>query len=85
MERAHCNTFVENIANFTAATKYKIPSAFALDLFGFGVYTFPPGAAGARSFHDPLEGTETRTEVINRDRSLKTPAPALSPVQCHSP
>jgi hypothetical protein len=35
------------------------PSAFALDLFGFGVYTFPPGAAGAMSFHDPLEGTET--------------------------
>jgi hypothetical protein len=34
-------------------------SAFALDLFGFGVYPFPPGAAaGALSFHDPLEGTE---------------------------
>src|SRR2546421_6220498 len=36
------------------------PSAFALDLFGFGVYTCPLGAAGAMSFHDPLEGTETR-------------------------
>ena len=35
------------------------PSAFALDLFGCGVYTFPHGAAGALSFHDPLEGTET--------------------------
>ena len=32
--------------------------AFALDLFGFGVYPFPPGAAGAMPFHDPLEGTE---------------------------
>jgi hypothetical protein len=29
-----------------------LPSAFALDLFGFDVYTFPPGAAGARSLHD---------------------------------
>jgi hypothetical protein len=35
-----------------------IHSAFALDLFGFSVYTFPQGAAGALSFHDPLEGTE---------------------------
>jgi hypothetical protein len=35
------------------------PNAF-LDLFGFGMYTFPPGAAGALSFHDPLEGTETK-------------------------
>src|SRR5712692_204255 len=35
------------------------PSAFSLDFLGFGVYTFPPGAAGAMSFHDPLEGTET--------------------------
>ncbi len=34
-------------------------SAFALDLLGFDVYTFPPGEAGAMSFHDPLEGTET--------------------------
>ena len=32
--------------------------AFALDLFGFGVYTSPPRAAGAMLFHDPLEGTE---------------------------
>src|SRR5438270_10619808 len=37
----------------------RLPSAFALDLFGFGVYTFPQGVAGAMSFHDPLEGTET--------------------------
>ncbi len=36
-----------------------VPTAFALDLFGFGRYTFPLGAAGAISFHDPLEGTET--------------------------
>ena len=35
------------------------PSAFALDLFGCGVYPFPPGAPGSMSFHDPLEGTET--------------------------
>src|SRR5205823_10284052 len=33
-------------------------NAFALDLCGCGVYTFPPGAPGAMSFHDPLEGTE---------------------------
>ncbi len=36
-----------------------LSSAFAFDLFGFGVYTFPQGVAGAMSFHDPLEGTET--------------------------
>jgi hypothetical protein len=35
-------------------------NAFALDLFGFGVYTFPQGAAGAMSFHDSLEGTEIK-------------------------
>ena len=35
-----------------------LPNAFALDLFGFGVYPFPQGAPGAMSFHDPLEGTE---------------------------
>ena len=34
------------------------PNAFALDLFGCDVYTFPPGATGAISFHDPFEGTE---------------------------
>jgi hypothetical protein len=37
---------------------YDCLSAFALDLLGFDVYTFPPGAAGAMSFHDPFEGTE---------------------------
>jgi hypothetical protein len=47
------------------------PSAFALDLFGFDVYTFPPGAAGAKSFHDPLEGTETST----RDPPMPPPPP----------
>ena len=36
-----------------------LPSAFAFDLFGFSVYTFPLGVAGARSFPDPFEGTET--------------------------
>ena len=41
---------------------YKHPGAFALDLCGFGVSTFPQGAAGANSFHDPLEGTETSGE-----------------------
>ena len=39
------------------------PSAFALDLFGFDVYTFPRGAAGAMSLLDPLEGTETRQSL----------------------
>src|SRR5437016_5385252 len=39
------------------------PSAFALDGFGFGVYTFPPEAVGALSFDDPLEGTETNKET----------------------
>ena len=38
---------------------YVVPSAFALNLFGFGLYTFPRGAAGAMSFSGPLEGTET--------------------------
>ena len=33
-------------------------SAFALDRLGCGVYTFPPGAAGAMSLSGPLEGTE---------------------------
>ena len=40
--------------------KDSVPSAFTLDLFGSGEYTSPLGAAGAMSFHDPLEGTETR-------------------------
>jgi hypothetical protein len=35
------------------------PGAFALDLFGCGRSTFSLGAAGAMSFHDPHEGTET--------------------------
>ena len=35
----------------------RLLNAFALDLFRFGVDTFPPGAM---SFHDPLEGTEMR-------------------------
>jgi hypothetical protein len=35
-----------------------IHNALSLDLLGFGVYTFPAGAAGAMTFHDPLEGTE---------------------------
>ena len=39
-------------------------SAFALDRFGCGVYTFPPGAAGAMSLHDPLEGTEIIYAVL---------------------
>jgi hypothetical protein len=36
-----------------------ISSAFALDVFGFGWYTFPRGAPGAMFFPDPFEGTET--------------------------
>ena len=35
----------------------RLLNAFALDLFGFGMYAFPPGAM---SFHDLLEGTEMR-------------------------
>jgi hypothetical protein len=34
--------------------------AFTLDLLGFGIYTCPQKAAGAVSFHDPLEDAETR-------------------------
>jgi hypothetical protein len=37
-------------------------NALSLDLFGFGVYSFPLGAAGALSFHDPFEGTEIKVE-----------------------
>src|SRR5689334_10418508 len=41
-------------------TSTPVPSsAFALDLFGFGRYTSSPGAAGALSFPDPLDGIET--------------------------
>src|SRR5947209_7608879 len=38
-------------------------SAFGLDRFGFGVYTFPLEVVGALSFDDPLEGTETNKET----------------------
>ena len=47
-----------------------LPNAFALDLFGCGVYPFPPGAAGAMSFHDPLEGTETKNFVGIQEHNL---------------
>src|SRR6266566_1455386 len=43
-----------------------VPSAFALDLFGFDVSTFPRGVAGALSFLDPLEGTET-SKIVTID------------------
>ena len=33
---------------------------------GFDVYPFPPGAAGATSFHDPLEGTEMRALKLHQ-------------------
>src|SRR5256885_40314 len=42
---------------------FPFSSAFALDLCGYDVYTLPRGVAGALSFHDPLEGTETRNTV----------------------
>src|SRR5256712_9206392 len=45
-------------ATAVLALHVRILNAFTLDLFGFGVYIFPQGAAGAMSFHDPLEGTE---------------------------
>jgi hypothetical protein len=41
-----------------------LPNALALDLFGCDVYTFSLGAAGALSFHDPFEGTETEQPVF---------------------
>src|SRR5256714_13507723 len=47
-----------------------LPGAFALDLFGFGVSPCPSGAAGAMSFHDPLEGTETSQQHGARSRLL---------------
>ncbi len=48
--------------------------AFSLDLSGFGVYTFPAGAAGAMSFHDPLEDTEIEYRFIFYRRQ-RTAAP----------
>src|SRR2546421_1301066 len=58
-----------------------LSSAFAFDLFGFGVYTFPQGVAGAMSFHDPLEGTETtgvsaqvNTACVQQPSRRKSPA-----------
>ena len=42
------------------------PGAFPLDLLVLGVYTFSPGAAGAVSIYDPLEGTETTMLVLAR-------------------
>ena len=35
-----------------------------LTFLRFSVYTFLQGAAGAMSFHDPLEGTEISYEVL---------------------
>ena len=39
---------------------------------GFDVYTFPLGAAGATSFHDPLEGTEMRVLKLIRNAHRQT-------------
>src|SRR5262249_51424207 len=57
-------------------------SAFALDLFGFSLYTFPAGAVGAICFHDPLEGTEmTAPETKSGGGPRKPPGPrSLSPL-----
>jgi hypothetical protein len=44
-------------------------SAFALDLFGFDMYTFSPEAAGVIFFLDPFEGTET-SQVFNLIASI---------------
>ena len=48
-----------------------LPNAFALDLFRFGVYTFPQRVAGAMSFHDPLEGTETKYKTYHINKYKK--------------
>ena len=47
-------------------------SALALDLCGFGVYTLPPGAAGALSFHDPFEGTEMEKAFREKEQVNQT-------------
>ncbi len=46
------------LLQYTKGSSPGVPNAFSLDFLGFDVYTFPPWAAGAMSFHDPLEGTE---------------------------
>src|SRR5260370_14712243 len=69
------------------------PSAFALDLLGFDVYTFPLGAAGALSFHDPLEGTETSGNVKLKiapppsrfSAQMRPPCASTSPLDTASP
>ena len=40
------------------------------------MYTSPQGAAGALSFHDPLEGTETNVFVLMISHIVKTFMPA---------
>src|SRR3989442_3663690 len=57
-----------------------VPSAFALDLFGFDVYTFPRGVAGALSFLDPLEGTET-SKIVTIDRTTLAQVTWYSSIQ----
>ena len=49
-----------------------VPSAFALDLFGCGVYTLPQGVPGAMSFHDPLEGTEMEKAFREKEQVNQT-------------
>ena len=52
---------VEHV-NFLAYRKYlanAAPAHLRLAFSGFDMYTSPQGAAGALSYHDPLEGTET--------------------------
>ena len=52
------HTYILTHFNMFVNIVHRLLSAFALDLCGLGVYPFPQGAAGALSFHDPLEGTE---------------------------
>ena len=52
------------------SVRYLFPSAFALDLLRFDVYTFPPRVVGATSFHDPFEGTETSDSLFSTCPSL---------------
>src|SRR5437588_2072239 len=52
-----CLAAQATISSWGVYSMKRLLNAFALDLFGFGMYAFPPGAM---SFHDLLEGTEMR-------------------------
>ncbi len=62
------------LIRFVVARIEALANAFSLDFLGFGVYTFPAGEAGAMSFHDPLEGTETNNILSLRGDMVAIPA-----------